>query len=245
MKYLLFVSLLIGTSFQLVSAASYVKTTTFRHLGCSGETRTITYTGTLTLSQSIVSGIDSFSATGTVTPPSGPSIGCSTQNSLTTQLGVTGSCGAPVASSGFGLCTVSVPTGQSMSANASNTFYCVPTSLNCSNGNMGDTWEVVESSGGIGGEYYTISETITTAAQCNDGLNNDSQQGSDMADPQCHTDCNANNPGSYVANHNSESTPPNGSCPAAPTLQLNGRAAFLQVVKNFVAFITAKAFAGE
>ncbi len=84
---------------------------------------------------------------------------------------------------------------------------------------------------------------VTTT--CSDGLNNDGQQGADTLDPQCHTDCNVNNTGSYVSTHDSESTPPNGSCPAAPTLQLNGRAAFLQVVKNFIAFITTKAFAGE
>ena len=87
-----------------------------------------------------------------------------------------------------------------------------------------------------------------TLPQCSDNIDNNDNDNpplSDEADPQCHTDCNPNNLGSYAPNHNSESTPPNGTCPAPATLQLNGRAAFLQVVKNFVAFITTKAFAGE
>ena len=104
-----------------------------------------------------------------------------------------------------------------------------------------------------GGAQFTVNPALP---QCSDGIDNDNDNlfddglvgpgsNSNQADPQCHTDCNPNNPGSYAPNHNSESTPPNGTCPASATLQLNGRAAFLQVVKNFVAFITTKAFAGE
>ena len=105
----------------------------------------------------------------------------------------------------------------------------------------------------VRGEYsypefpYTVTGTLS---ECSDSINNDNAQGADTLDPQCHTDCNANNPGSYVPNHNSESTPPNGTCPAAATLRLDGQPApgssgFFQVIKNFVAFITTKAFAGE
>lgn len=87
----------------------------------------------------------------------------------------------------------------------------------------------------------TISTTI-----CSDGLNNDGQQGADTLDPQCHSGCNTSNAGTYVATHNSETTPPEGStCSTPPTLELNARTAFFQVVKNFIAFITTKAFAGE
>lgn len=82
-------------------------------------------------------------------------------------------------------------------------------------------------------------------SECSDAINNDNAQGADQADPECHTDCNASNTLSYVATHDSETTPPNGSCPAAPTLQLNGRAAFLQAAESFFVAITSKAFAGE
>jgi len=88
------------------------------------------------------------------------------------------------------------------------------------------------------------SVQIVVAAQlpqCSDGNNNDNAQGADINDPQCHSDCNVNNPGSYSPNHDSESVQA-GTC---PTLQLNGRAAFFKVVKNFFASITARAFAGE
>lgn len=93
--------------------------------------------------------------------------------------------------------------------------------------------------------YVPVGIVVEASAQCSDGVNNDNSQGADQADPECHTDCNASNTGSYVATHDSETTPPNGSCPVAATLQLNGRAAFFQVVKTFFASITAKAFAAE
>jgi hypothetical protein len=92
------------------------------------------------------------------------------------------------------------------------------------------------------GCHYQYNYTVISS-ECSDGQPNDSDGANDAADPQCHTDCNPNNTGSYTPNHNSETTPPNGSCPATPTLQLNGRAAFLQIVKNFIAFITTKTFA--
>ena len=91
---------------------------------------------------------------------------------------------------------------------------------------------------------YQFTYTVVSS-ECSDNQPNDSDGLNDSADPQCHTDCNPNNTGSYTPNHNSEDTPPNGSCPVAPILQLNGRAAFLQIVKNFIAFITTNAFAGE
>jgi len=89
-------------------------------------------------------------------------------------------------------------------------------------------------------QEYTISVIGT---QCNDGINNDSDNLIDVNDPDCWSCPGV--PGSYVATHNSESTPPGGTCPAPASLQLNGRAAFFQVVKNFFASITARAFAGE
>jgi len=90
---------------------------------------------------------------------------------------------------------------------------------------------------------YTVSAPIT---QCSDRVNNnDGDNLIDTLDPQCHTDCNVNNIATYLATHNSESVAPNGIICPAPTLQLNGRAAFFQVVKNFFASITARAFAGE
>lgn len=89
---------------------------------------------------------------------------------------------------------------------------------------------------------YEFTYTVVSF-ECSDNQPNDGDGLNDSADPQCHTDCNPNNTGSYTPNHNSESTPPNGSCPDTPTLQLNGRAAFLQIVKNFIAFITTKTFA--
>ena len=92
----------------------------------------------------------------------------------------------------------------------------------------------------FGFENYTV---LISDHQCSDSINNDGQQGADTLDPECHTDCNVNNAGSYTPNHNSETTPPNGTCPTPPTLELNARAAFFQVVKNFIAFITTKAFA--
>ena len=98
---------------------------------------------------------------------------------------------------------------------------------------------------GTDGCEDSISYTVTAPAstECSDNQPNDSDGLNDEADPQCHTDCNVNNAGSYVATHNSETTPPNGTCPTPPTLELNARAAFFQVVKNFIAFITTKAFA--
>jgi len=92
-----------------------------------------------------------------------------------------------------------------------------------------------------------VSFTVLAAApQCSDGINNnDGDNLVDQADPQCHTDCNVSNVGSYAPNHTSESSPPNGTCPAPASLQINGRAAFFQVVKNFFASITVRAFAGE
>ena len=86
---------------------------------------------------------------------------------------------------------------------------------------------------------YQFSYTVIST-ECSDNQPNDSDGLNDQADPQCHTDCNVNNLNSYAPNHNSETTPPNGTCPVAPTLNLNGRAAFLQVVKNFIAFVTTK-----
>ncbi len=83
------------------------------------------------------------------------------------------------------------------------------------------------------------------ATACSDSFDNDNDGLADANDPQCHTDCDVSKPGSYASNHNSETTPPNGTCPTPPTLELNARAAFFQVVKNFIAFITTKAFAGE
>jgi len=95
-------------------------------------------------------------------------------------------------------------------------------------------------------EKVFLHTVQVASSQCSDGVSNDSDGLADTLDPQCHTDCNVNNPGSYVPSHTSETTPPNGSCPApAATLQINGRAAFLHVVKNFIALITSKAFAGE
>ena len=91
---------------------------------------------------------------------------------------------------------------------------------------------------------YQFTYTVVNS-ECSDNQPNDSDGLTDENDPQCHTDCNPNNFGSYVRSHDSESTPPNGTCPAPATLQLNGRAAFLQVVKNFIAFITTKAFAAN
>ncbi len=92
----------------------------------------------------------------------------------------------------------------------------------------------------------SVSFTVPpTTPLCSDGLNNDNAQGADTLDPECHTDCNAANANSFAPNHTSETTPPNGSCPAAATLELNGRAAFLEVVKTFFAAITTKAFAGQ
>ena len=87
---------------------------------------------------------------------------------------------------------------------------------------------------------YQFSYTVVST-QCSDGIDNDNDGSTDAGDPQCNNNCVANS--QYAPNHNSESTPPNGTCPAPATLQLNGRAAFLQVVKNFVTFITTKAFA--
>ncbi len=88
---------------------------------------------------------------------------------------------------------------------------------------------------------YSFPYTVNPSTpQCSDNQPNDSDGLNDEDDPQCHTDCNVNNPNSYAPNHNSETTPPNGTCPVAPTLNLNGRAAFLQVVKNFIAFVTTK-----
>ena len=98
---------------------------------------------------------------------------------------------------------------------------------------------------GPGGAAIEIAVVGTPNQPCSNEVNDDSDGLVDTLDPQCHTGCNPNNPGSYAPNHISEDTPPNGTCPAPATLQLNGRAAFLQVVKNFVAFITTKAFAGE
>jgi len=100
---------------------------------------------------------------------------------------------------------------------------------------------------GHSGIRKTYDVSMRVGEVCSDGIDNDSAQGADSLDPQCHTDCNANNPGSYSPTHNSETIPPNGvgSCPAPASLQLNGRAAFFQVVKNFFASITARAFAGE
>lgn len=91
-----------------------------------------------------------------------------------------------------------------------------------------------------GGAQFTVSPVLP---QCSDGIDNDGDGSTDAGDPQCNNNCVANS--QYAPTHNSETTPPNGTCPASATLQLNGRAAFLQVVKNFVAFITTKAFAGE
>lgn len=94
--------------------------------------------------------------------------------------------------------------------------------------------------------YADVAVIVVQAnPQCSDGLNNDNAQGADTLDPECHTDCNAANANSFAPNHTSETTPPNGTCPAAATLQLNGRAAFFEVVKNFFAAITTKAFAGQ
>lgn len=98
---------------------------------------------------------------------------------------------------------------------------------------------------GPGGANVEIAVVGTPNQPCSNEVNDDSDGLVDTFDPQCHTDCNPNNPGSYAPNHNSETTPPNGTCPTPPTLELNARAAFFQVVKNFIAFITTKAFAGE
>ena len=95
---------------------------------------------------------------------------------------------------------------------------------------------------------YTGENVTVSATACSDSLDNDNDGLSDANDPRCHTNCiisNPSNPGSYTPNHNSETTPPNTTCPTPPTLQLNARAAFFEVVKNFIAFITTKAFAGE
>ena len=88
---------------------------------------------------------------------------------------------------------------------------------------------------------YTV--TAPASAACSDSLNNDGAEGADTLDPQCHTDCNVNNAASYVSSHTSESTPPNGSCPA-PTLNLSGRSAgsFLHFLANL---FTSKAIAQE
>jgi hypothetical protein len=88
--------------------------------------------------------------------------------------------------------------------------------------------------------YAEISFVVTGTA-CSDSLNNDSAQGADSADPQCHSDCNVNNAASYVPTHTSETTQV-GSCPA-PTLNLTGRSASL--FNSFVSFFTNKAVAQE
>lgn len=88
---------------------------------------------------------------------------------------------------------------------------------------------------------YTQANFTVSATACSDSLDNDSAQGADSADPQCHSDCNVNNAASYVPTHTSETTQA-GSCPA-PTLNLTGRSAAL--FNSFVAFFTDKAVAQE
>ncbi len=63
----------------------------------------------------------------------------------------------------------------------------------------------------------SIPYTIAPSSQCSDSLNNDSAQGADTLDPECHTDCNVNNAISYVPTHDSESVGPNGSCGSTET----------------------------
>jgi|GEM_PF-5815153 len=103
----------------------------------------------------------------------------------------------------------------------------------------------IEGSSFWGENQRFVSYVVSNLTQCNDGINNDSDNLIDTLDPQCHTDCNVNNIATYSATHNSESVAPNGITCQASTLQPNGRAAFFQVVKNFFASITARAFAGE
>jgi hypothetical protein len=69
--------------------------------------------------------------------------------------------------------------------------------------------------------YEEADITITPSSACSDSLNNDSQQGIDTLDPECHTDCNVNNAISYVPTHNSESVGPNGSCGSTETNTVN------------------------
>ncbi len=97
--------------------------------------------------------------------------------------------------------------------------------------------------------FSYVGENVTvSSATCSDSLDNDNDGLSDANAPRCHTNCIISNPsnpgasGSYISSFNSESIP---ACPTPPTLELNARAAFFQVVKNFIAFITTKAFAGE
>lgn len=137
---------------------------------------------------------------------------------------------------------------QNGAVSNSSSFYPVYAENIAGNYSKNATLNLLNSSGAgyflqgnaSGNVTYAVSGT-----QCNDGLNNDDAEGVDTLDPQCHTDCNVNNATSYVPNHNSETTPPNGTCPAAPTLNLNGRAAFLQVVKKLLTSITTSVWAGE
>jgi len=60
---------------------------------------------------------------------------------------------------------------------------------------------------------------------CSDGIDNDNDGFIDAADPQCHTDGDANNPNSYVPTHYSESTGPNnggGSPQCSDTIDNDG-----------------------
>src|SRR3989344_3075010 len=51
---------------------------------------------------------------------------------------------------------------------------------------------------------FNSTQGGTTALQCSDGMDNDGAQGADAADPDCHSDNNANNASSYNPNDNSE-----------------------------------------
>ncbi len=88
-------------------------------------------------------------------------------------------------------------------------------------------------------EVMSLVVQVQDNIACSDSLNNDGAEGADTLDPQCHSDCNANNTSSYVPTHDSESTQA-GTCPA-PTLNLSGRAAAL--FKLVAAVFTESVFA--
>jgi LPXTG-motif cell wall-anchored protein len=59
-----------------------------------------------------------------------------------------------------------------------------------------------------GSESHAVAPAAGGGEQCSDGIDNDGDGLIDAADPDCHSDGNANNPGSYVPSDNSEAGGP-------------------------------------
>jgi len=62
---------------------------------------------------------------------------------------------------------------------------------------------------GGGNAFVIVIPTYTGFSVCSDGIDNDGNDDIDIADPECHSDGNPNNPDSYVETHYSENTRPN------------------------------------